>query len=48
MLIAVFVKVFDEHCGYYGKEPYIAQSERELDADDSLKASKLRSKAGGA
>ena len=32
-LIAVFVKVFDEHCGYYGKHPYIAQFERELDAD---------------
>ena len=32
-LIAVFVKVFDEHCGYYGKQPYIAQFERELDAD---------------
>jgi len=24
-LIAVFVKVFDEHCGYYGKQAYIAQ-----------------------
>jgi hypothetical protein len=34
-LIAVFVKVFDEHCGYYGKHPYIAQFERELD-DESL------------
>ena len=32
-LIAVFIKVFDEHCGYYGKQPYIAQFERELDAD---------------
>jgi len=32
-LIAVFVKVFDEHCGYYGKQAYIAQFERELDAD---------------
>lgn len=32
-LIAVFVKVFDEHCGYYGKQSYIAQFERELDAD---------------
>jgi energy-coupling factor transporter ATP-binding protein EcfA2 len=35
-LIAVFVKVFDEHCGYYGKQPYIAQFERELDADNQL------------
>ena len=32
-LIAVFVKVFDEHCGYYGRNPYIAQFERELDTD---------------
>lgn len=35
-LIAVFVKVFDEHCGYFGKQPYIAQFERELDTDDLL------------
>jgi hypothetical protein len=32
-LIAVFVKVFDEACGYYGKQPYIAQFERDLDHD---------------
>lgn len=32
-LIAVFVKVFDEHSGYYGKHPYIAQFEREMDVD---------------
>jgi hypothetical protein len=32
-LLAVFVKVFDEHCGYYGKHPYIAQFERDLDID---------------
>lgn len=35
-LIAVFVKVFDEHCGYYGKQAYIAQFERELDEDGLL------------
>ena len=35
-LIAVFVKVFDEHCGYYGKQPYIAQFERELDTDSQF------------
>ncbi len=35
-LVAVFVKVFDEHCGYYGKQPYIAQFERELDGDGQL------------
>lgn len=33
-LLSVFVKVFDEACGYYGKQPYIAQFERDLDADD--------------
>ena len=40
-LIAVFVKVFDEHCGYYGKQPYIAQFERELDADQQFNSFKI-------
>jgi hypothetical protein len=31
-LLAVFVKVFDEMCGYYGKQGYIAQFERDLDS----------------
>ncbi|KPA14268.1 ATPase [Candidatus Magnetomorum sp. HK-1] len=35
-LLAVFVKVFDESCGYYAKQPYIAQFERELDQDNLL------------
>lgn len=30
-LLSVFVKVFDEACGYYGKQGYIAQFEREMD-----------------
>lgn len=30
-LLAVFQKVFDESCGYYGKLPHIAQFERDLD-----------------
>ncbi|MGB1249103.1 MAG: BREX system P-loop protein BrxC [Candidatus Promineifilaceae bacterium] len=30
-LLAVFVKVFDEMCGYFGKQGYIAQFERDLD-----------------
>ena len=30
-LVAVFVKVFDEMCGYYGKQGYIAQFERDMD-----------------
>lgn len=39
-LLAVFVKVFDEACGYYGKQPYIAQFERELDRDGLFDAFK--------
>jgi len=39
-LLAVFVKVFDESCGYYGKQGYIAQFERELDQDGLLEAFK--------
>jgi hypothetical protein len=31
-LLAVFVKVFDELSGYYGKQGYIAQFERHLDS----------------
>lgn len=31
-LLAVFVKVFNEMCGYYGKQSYIAQFERDLDS----------------
>lgn len=30
-LLAVFQKVFDETCGYYGKQAHIAQFERDLD-----------------
>jgi hypothetical protein len=33
-LLAVFVKVFDEMCGYYGKQGYIAQFERDLEGRD--------------
>lgn len=32
-ILSVFVKVFDEECGYYGKQPHIAQFERDLDID---------------
>lgn len=35
-LLAVFVKVFDEKCGYYGKQGYIAHFERQLDEDRLL------------
>ncbi|OWV68073.1 hypothetical protein ATY76_14295 [Rhizobium sp. R339] len=31
-LLAVFQKVFDEMCGYYGKQAHIAQFERDLDS----------------
>ncbi|QFY90721.2 BREX system P-loop protein BrxC [Magnetovirga frankeli] len=37
-LLAVFVKVFDEICGYYGKQAYIAQFERSLDRDGLLES----------
>ncbi len=30
-LLSVFIKVFDEFCGYYGKQGYIAKFERDLD-----------------
>lgn len=31
-LLSVFIKVFDEMCGYYGKQGHIAQFERDLDS----------------
>ena len=39
-LLSVFVKVFNEMCGYYGKQGYIAQFERDLDSRDQLAAFK--------
>lgn len=39
-LLSVFVKVFDESCGYYGKQGYIAHFERQLDEDGLLDAFK--------
>ncbi|MCY4226670.1 MAG: BREX system P-loop protein BrxC [Gammaproteobacteria bacterium] len=33
-LLSVFVKVFDQMCGYYGKQGHIAQFERDLDKRD--------------
>jgi len=35
-LLAVFIKVFNEECGYYGKQPYVAEFERDLDAEGLL------------
>ncbi|MDF1607714.1 BREX system P-loop protein BrxC [Hoeflea sp. YIM 152468] len=35
-LLSVFQKVFDEMCGYYGKQPHIAQFERDLDSRGQL------------
>jgi hypothetical protein len=43
-LLSVFVKVFDEFCGYFGKQPYIAQFERELDHDGLFEKFKNRFK----
>ncbi|TNC49324.1 BREX system P-loop protein BrxC [Rubellimicrobium rubrum] len=37
-LLSVFQKVFDEMCGYYGKQPHIAQFERDLDERGVLEA----------
>ncbi|WP_435229414.1 BREX system P-loop protein BrxC [Pseudopelagicola sp. nBUS_20] len=39
-LLSVFQKVFDEACGYFGKQPYIAQFERDLDERGQLDAFK--------
>ncbi|WP_019002750.1 BREX system P-loop protein BrxC [Succinimonas amylolytica] len=39
-LLGVFLRVFNEHCGYYGKEPYIAKLERILDQDGEFDAFK--------
>ncbi|HEX04448.1 MAG TPA: BREX system P-loop protein BrxC, partial [Bacteroidetes bacterium] len=39
-LLSVFMKVFDEICGYYGKQGHIAQMERDLDKQGLLDAFK--------
>ncbi|MDE0128453.1 MAG: BREX system P-loop protein BrxC [Gammaproteobacteria bacterium] len=39
-LLAVFVKVFDEMCGYYGKQGHIARFERDLDSRGQYQAFK--------
>lgn len=39
-VINVFVKVFNEACGYYGKHAYIAKFERDLDRQGLLEAFK--------
>src|SRR3546814_716899 len=40
-LLSVFVKVFNETCGYYGKQGYIAQFERDLDGRSQFQAFKV-------
>ena len=40
-LLSVFVKVFDEMCGYYGKQGYIAQFERDLESRNLYDAFKI-------
>ena len=35
-LLAVFVKVFDEMCGFYGNDGHVAQFERDLDHESLL------------
>ncbi len=39
-LLSVFVKVFNEMCGYFGKQGYIAQFERDLDSRNQFEAFK--------
>ena len=39
-ILSVFVKVFNEACGYYGKHAYIAKFERDLDREGLLDAFK--------
>ena len=39
-LLSVFVKVFNEMCGYFGKQGYIAQFERDLDSRDQFQSFK--------
>lgn len=39
-LLSVFQKVFDEMCGYYGKQGHIAQFERDLDSRGTYTAFK--------
>jgi hypothetical protein len=39
-LLSVFQKVFDEMCGFYGKQPHIAQFERDLHSRGQLEAFK--------
>ena len=39
-LLSVFVKVFNEMCGYFGKQGYIAHFERDLDSRNQLEAFK--------
>ena len=39
-LLSVFQKVFDEMCGFYGKQPHIAQFERDLHSRGQLQAFK--------
>ncbi|TBW32926.1 BREX system P-loop protein BrxC [Siculibacillus lacustris] len=40
-LLSVFQKVFDEMCGYYGKQSYIARFERDLEGRGELTAFKV-------
>ena len=35
-VLSAFLKVFNEHLGYFGQHPYIAQIERDLDAEGML------------
>ena len=44
-VLAVFLKMFDDHCGYFGNQPYIANFERDLDKGGLFEAFKETVKA---
>jgi len=41
-VLGVFARVFDEFCGYYGQQGYIAKFERDLDSQNLLESFKER------
>jgi hypothetical protein len=40
-LLSVFQKVFDDSCGFYGKQPHVAHFERDLDSRGQLEAFRM-------
>lgn len=44
-VLDAFIRVFNEHCGYYGSLPYVANLERDLDNEGKLELFKERFEA---